>query len=82
MGWACKADLEPHILIATSAGYLLRFMVTPFLAGDIDELGHNTGEMNASACCVSVCFSFVCGCVHKASASCHVLQPMVSAHDW
>ncbi|DBB07067.1 TPA: hypothetical protein ACH3X1_011653 [Trebouxia sp. C0004] len=36
-----KADPESHVLIATSAGYLLRFRITPFLAGDVDDLDSN-----------------------------------------
>jgi len=42
VGWVCKADLKSHILIATSAGYLLRFRITPLLAGDFDDLASNT----------------------------------------
>ncbi|DBA82569.1 TPA: hypothetical protein ACH3X2_000780 [Trebouxia sp. C0005] len=42
VGWVCKADLESHILIATSAGYLLRFRITPILAGDFDDVDSNT----------------------------------------
>lgn len=42
VGWVCKADLESHILIATSAGYLLRFRITPIVARDFDDLDSNT----------------------------------------
>jgi len=58
----CKADLESHILIATSAGYLLRSRIAPFLAGDFDDVDSNTTLvkcMHQFAGCQCACASCV-----------------------
>ena len=62
VGWVRKADLEAHILIATSASYLLRFRITPFLPSDFDGLDTNTTLVRTthqSAGCQCACASCV-----------------------